>query len=116
MYYVPNRHKINRAASYRRVYLDFIWLLQIFPMECSCCPNMQPFRMRTGTGAGGSDETPVRRSARQAGMDPPPPQSPLPDQPAAEPTLSQMLMMMDERHRISMAQIMREFGAHVQNN
>ena len=72
--------------------------------------------MRTGIGAGECDETPVRRSARQAGREPSPPQSPLPGQPPAEPTLSQMLLMMDERHRMSMTQIMREFGAHVQNN
>ena len=77
--------------------------------------HMQPIRMRSPTGASGSDVAPVHRSACQAGVEPPPPQSPPPAAPAAEPTPSQLLLMMDERHRQSMTQIMREFGAQMQN-
>jgi hypothetical protein len=74
--------------------------------------NMKPLRMRSEMEACGIAGTLARRSAHQAGMYPPPPQSPPPPL-ATEPTPSQRLMMMDERHRQSMAQIMREFGTQI---
>ena len=69
--------------------------------------------MRPNTGASGSQGTPARRSARQAGMSPTPP-SPPPPPPAQEPTPSQLLMMLEEKHGLLMTQIFKEFGSHMQ--
>ena len=69
--------------------------------------------MRPNTGASGNQETPVRRSAQQAGEEPAAPQPPPPPPPVQDPTPTQLLRMMDERHNQTMTQIMREFGNHV---
>ena len=74
---------------------------------------MQQSRMRPNNGAGSSQGTPVRRSARQAGEEPEPPQPP-PPPPNQEPSPSQFMMMMDERHNQHLTQIMREFGTYMQ--
>ena len=70
--------------------------------------------MRPNVGSSGTQETLVRRSTRQAGEEPAPTPPP-PPPPVREPTLTQLLMMMDERHNQTMTQIIREIGNHVQN-
>ena len=95
-------------------HLVFPWMLHFPHMDAhDTRHHVQLSRMRPNSGASGSQETPVRRSARQAGEDPVPPQPP-PPPPAQEPSLSQFMMMMDERHNQHLTQIMREFGTYMQ--
>ena len=68
-------------------------------------------RMRPNTGASRSEGTSVNRPARQAGMDPPPPQPPpLPPQ---DPATSQLLAQFEERHRQSMAEFLQGISTHL---
>ena len=90
------------------------WMLHLPHMDAhDTRHHVQLFRMRPNNGASGSQGTPVRRSARQAGEDPEPPQPP-PPPPSQEPSPSQFMMMMDERHNQHLTQIMREFGTYMQ--